>query len=632
MLIFFFLFFFSFFLFSASSLPSPTLKDTTTEFGNHTVISDFRVINRRSLRACLQINPHLQITTNKTSGLSNEEYVTVAVSGVLFPDKSDWIAMISPAHSNVLNCPLVSLLYKETGDFSRLPLLCHYPVKAQYLSHDPDYLSCENSKCLVHNRKKKGVCDVKTCTASLTFHIVNIRTEIEFVLFTSGFENPCWLKSSGPLGFANPKAPLYGHLSSMDSTATSMKLRWISGDKKPQQVQYGAGNNSQTSQVATFTQDEMCSNLIVSPAKDFGWHDPGYIHSAVMTGLLPSSNYSYRYGSDSVGWSDEIEFQTPPEGGSDQIKFLIVGDMGKTPRDKSAEHYIQPGALSVIRAMEEDIASGKVDSVFHIGDISYATGFLVEWDYFLHLITPVASRVPYMTAIGNHERDFPDTGSLYGTPDSGGECGVPYETYFPMPSFAKDKPWYSIEQGSVHFTVMSTEHNWAPGSEQYNWMKRDLGSVDRKRTPWVIFTGHRPMYSSLGGLLPGVDPVFTFSVESLLLENKVDLVFWGHIHNYERTCAVYKGICKAMPTKDQNGIDTYNSNTYSAPVHVIVGMGGFSLDPFSSIVDRWSLVRIDQYGYARVHATKTDMQIEFVNANKRKVEDSFRLVKVQTDS
>ena len=53
--------------------------------------------------------------------------------------------------------------------------------------------------------------------------------------------------------------------------------------------------------------------------------------------------------------------------------------------------------------MADEVESGNVDSIFHIGDISYATGFLVEWDYFLNLISPVASRVFHMTAIGNHE-------------------------------------------------------------------------------------------------------------------------------------------------------------------------------------------------------------------------------------
>jgi len=68
--------------------------------------------------------------------------------------------------------------------------------------------------------------------------------------------------------------------------------------------------------------------------------------------------------------------------------------------------FKQPGALSVIKAIETDVSSNKVNSVFHIGDISYATGFLAEWDFFLNLINPVASRLSYMTAIGNHERYF----------------------------------------------------------------------------------------------------------------------------------------------------------------------------------------------------------------------------------
>ena len=31
-------------------------------------------------------------------------------------------------------------------------------------------------------------------------------------------------------------------------------------------------------------------------AKDFGWHDPGYIHTAIISNLQPSVNYSYKYG------------------------------------------------------------------------------------------------------------------------------------------------------------------------------------------------------------------------------------------------------------------------------------------------------------------------------------------------
>lgn len=63
-------------------------------------------------------------------------------------------------------------------------------------------------------------------------------------------------------------------------------------------------------------------------------------------------------------------------------------------------------------------------------------------------------------------RDYTGSASVYQLTDSGGECGVPYESYFQMPVSGRDKPWYSIEQGPVHFTIISTEHTWSPNSTQ----------------------------------------------------------------------------------------------------------------------------------------------------------------------
>ncbi|XLS50057.1 hypothetical protein HN51_010734 [Arachis hypogaea] len=578
---------------------------------NFTALSEFRTINRRVLPDCSASSPNLKLMVNvssSNSSLSDDEFITVTVSGVSRPSHGDWVAMISPSNSNVNTCLHSELYYVQTGDIAKLPLLCHYPVKAQFMSNDPNYLNCKS----------------KACSGSIKFHVINIRTDIEFVFFTGGFLTPCFVGRSKPLTFSNPKRPLYGHLSSTDSTSTSMRLTWVSGDNQPQQVQYANGKSA-TSVITTFSQDDMCSSaLLPSPAKDFGWHDPGYIHSAVMTGLSPSTTFNYRYGSDSVGWSEQMKFLTPPAGGSDELRFITYGDMGKTPLDDSQEHYIQPGALSVISSIDEEVKSENVDSVFHIGDISYATGFLAEWDFFLSLINPVASRVSYMTAIGNHERDYVNSGSVYITPDSGGECGVAYETYFPMPTSAKDKPWYSIEQASVHFTVISIEHDWSQNSEQYAWMKKDMASVNRQKTPWLIFMGHRPMYTSDHS---SADKNFVAAVEPLLLANKVDLVLFGHVHNYERTCSVYQNQCKAMPKKDSKGVDTYDHRNYSAPVHVVVGNAGFTLDQFPSSVDNWSLIRISEFGYLRAHATRNDLSLELVTADTKEVKDSFHITK-----
>ncbi|CAN1190486.1 Probable inactive purple acid phosphatase 27 [Linum perenne] len=458
----------------------PVVARSLLEHRNHTGISPFSVLNRRSLGQCPDPNPYLEVTVSLSNGdqtLSDEEFVTVTVSGVLVPSELDWVAMISPSDSDVGACPLKKAEYIQTGDFADLPLLCHYPVKV--------IINTSLNDC----QKSSGPeCQVSTCNGTITFHVINFRTDVEFVFFTGGFDAPCILTRSGPLKFANPNQPLYSHISSIDSSGTSMKVTWVSGSEESQEVRYGDERTAK-SEATTFTNDDMCSSVIPSPAKDFGWHDPGYIHSAVLTGLDPSTTFTYKYGSDSAGWSDELKMKTPPAGGSDEVRFLAYGDMGKAPRDPSAEHYIQPGSLKVVKAMTDEVESGNVDSIFHIGDISYATGFLVEWDYFLQLISPMASRVSYMTAIGNHERDYANSGSVYDTSDSGGECGVPYETYFPMPTSEKDKPWYSIEQGSVHFTVISTEHPWSDGSEQLEWIKSDLASVDRTKTPWLVFAG-----------------------------------------------------------------------------------------------------------------------------------------------
>ncbi|KAJ6702493.1 PURPLE ACID PHOSPHATASE-RELATED [Salix koriyanagi] len=586
-----FLILLAFFPFSSSYMLPPSIVGSTIEHRNHTAISSFRVVNRRNLIQCPDANPYLRINvSSENSPLSHDEFVNVTVSGVFHPSDGDWVAMISPSDSNVRICLLNKIQYAQTGDLSELPLLCHYPVKAQYVSNDPNYLECNKQERKKYNNTAS---EVATCSGTVSFHVINIRTDIEFVFFAGGFETPCILTRSGPMKFSNPNQPLHGHVSSTDSAATSMRLTWVSGSKKPQEVRYGDGRTL-TSTTTTFSRDDMCTSILPSPAKDFGWHDPGFIHSAVMTGLRPSTAYSYRYGSDSVGWSDKIQFRTPPAGGSDELKFLAFGDMGKAPLDPSAEHYIQPGSLSVIKAMTEE--SSGLSGVLHDRNRKPRERLHKFW---------ICVR----------------------TPDSGGECGVAYETYFPMPTSAKDKPWYSIEQGPVHFTVISTEHDWAENSEQYKWMERDISSVDRSKTPWLVFAGHRPMYSSTDSLF-GTDDKFTKAVEPLLVQYKVDMVLCGHVHNYERTCSVYDSNCLAMPSKDRNGIDTYDHSNFSAPLHAVIGMAGFSLDNFSQ-PRRWSLVRISEFGYLRGHATMEDINLEFVNSNTRQVQDSFRITKGQ---
>lgn len=78
--------------------------------------------------------------------------------------------------------------------------------------------------------------------------------------------------------------------------------------------------------------------------------------------------------------------------------------------------------------------------------------------------------------------------------------------------------WYSFDHGMTHFIQLNTETDIGdgflgpdePGSsegmnsgpfgsypnEQIDWLKRDLESVDRKKTPWVIAGKHFRSLSS----------------------------------------------------------------------------------------------------------------------------------------
>lgn len=100
------------------------------------------------------------------------------------------------------------------------------------------------------------------------------------------------------------------------------------------------------------------------------------------------------------------------------------------------------------------------------------------------------------------------------------------------------------------------------GSAQYAFFASDLANVNRSLTPWTIFMGHRPMYSSSDNAT-GIDVAnmpWGTDLEDLLMKNQVDLCLWGHVHNAEVTCPLYRGEC----------VSTTPDETYDAPIHAVI--------------------------------------------------------------
>lgn len=341
-------------------------------------------------------------------------------------------------------------------------------------------------------------------------------------------------------------------------------------------------------------------------------------------GFAPGDTVFYQVAS-ATGSSVVHSFRVPAVGPNSVLTAVLTADMGASTVDQTSQHWHEPDAYATTANMYARVVNGTaglqggrlgainaadaarfgIESkaagtsagkdgpgaqlAFCVGDLSYATGYLGKWETFMSAIEPVSSRVPYMSGQGNHEQDWPGSGTFAtGAPlngrDSGGECGVPTQQRFVMPNGSRDTPipnpnawavptWYSFDEGPVHFVMVNTElgsvgghptNGWYPGDAQFQWLQQDLAAVNRVATPWIIVMGHRPSF----GAHPPTTPTAPNALETLLYTAKVDVTVAGHVHYAQLSCPFYQGKCQNVSTP----------GGYDAPVHIVAGNGGQGLN------------------------------------------------------
>lgn len=121
--------------------------------------------------------------------------------------------------------------------------------------------------------------------------------------------------------------------------------------------------------------------------------------------------------------------------------------------------------------------------------------------------------------------------------------------------------------------MMSTEHAFAPGSKQYEFIKADLEKVNRHETPFLVLAGHRPMYVQNPGIEHEAEKLRK-ALEPLMRDHAVDVAFWGHVHSYQRTCAVYDFKCG-------------DENKGTGTVHIVTGAPGAGLSAITGTKPDW---------------------------------------------
>jgi acid phosphatase type 7 len=204
----------------------------------------------------------------------------------------------------------------------------------------------------------------------------------------------------------------------------------------------------------------------------------------------------------------------------------------------------------VIAAAGDIASSGKGDEitarlvdamnptlVLTTGDNAYPSGSLRDFERYYD---PTWGRHRAITrpTPGNHD---------YETPEADGYFG-----YFGGAAGPRGKGYHSFDVGQWHVVTLNSQIDHGQGSEQLEWLERDLAASDARCT---LAYWHMPRFTrGKYGDTPDVAPFW-----DALYEAGAEVVLAGHDHNYQR----YRPVDPRGRRDDERGIHQF-----------VIGTGG----------------------------------------------------------
>jgi hypothetical protein len=305
---------------------------------------------------------------------------------------------------------------------------------------------------------------------------------------------------------------------------------------------------------------------------------PQQLHEVHLCGLQPNQTYYYRVGGGPTGkevWSDVLSFRTTPARGAaptdgidkDGIKIAITGD--SRGQNNNAWQILE----------ERLYKRGDLHLQLFSGDMINLATNQDEYEQWLDKAEKdtagkrsLFGQVLTLSAMGNHDNYNIQYFSTVIQPQD-------------LKSFAHyQELFFSVDVGPVHVVVLDDFAIGTPTIDQQytptvtSWLKDDLGRVDRAVTPWVIAVHHHPEWSSSNHGNEGDVLRVRATLTPIWDQFKVNVVFTGHDHNYERSQPLTLGaegaptlgsgttyvVCAGAGAEGySNGMQTFSATSHS---------------------------------------------------------------------
>jgi chitodextrinase len=379
------------------------------------------------------------------------------------------------------------------------------------------------------------------------------------------------------LGGADAKLTRAPYLS--DLTTSSAQVTWMTTNQTKGVVKYGpAGGSCTTSSVTSAT---LGNPLTIGTTKE-------YFNSVKVAGLTPGAGYCFRVYTGDVAATDLLgslpsgTFTTLDDAGtSAPLTFAVLADWGDSTHGLAGGGTVNDGSLNVNQAnVMTQLAGSGARFAVSVGDVAYPGGTQTTYGDVNQIGVNVSSvfgpsywtvpggKLPLYSVSGNHGKNntylvnWPTAATAAATTPSPGVFAMTtYPSFNGTTAGAYPTSYYAFTTAGTRFYMLDAAWSnsnvglntggacgshcpiyevdaaahWTTSSAQYQWLAADLAAHpgDRKM---AFF--HFPMRSDdnnqPGDIFLQNTATNADSLEKLLKDGGVPLVFNGHSHTYQR--------------------------------------------------------------------------------------------------